>query len=440
MLSLAELRQLREAPHEFLRAQPHGDRVRALGVGPLRVGFLRHPDDVQHVLVTHQANYSKNTFQYRFLAGITGEGLLTMDGPPWLARRRMVQPAFHRAEVGTFIPSMHDAAAEMLDRWEGHAASGETIDVHAEMLQVALRIVVRSLFGAEVERSSTLTRSVMTMLHYIMGRARNLGLVPSWLPTPQRAAFRQAMAELDEAIRTTVARRRAAGQLIDPRTGTTDLLARLLAADPGEQLTDRELRNEMVTMIVAGHETVASALSWTWHLVGGDQAVDDRLAEEAGRVLGGVTPTVDSLAALPYVRDVFQETLRLYPPAWIITRKARGADNIGGVAIRKHGLVVLSPYATQRDPRWWDDPDRFDPDRFTPTGSAGRPKFAYFPFGGGPHLCIGNHFALVEAAVIMSAVVQRYRLKPVPGHQVIVDPGVTLAPKGGLPMRVQPRN
>jgi cytochrome P450 len=185
---------------------------------------------------------------------------------------------------------------------------------------------------------------------------------------------------------------------------------------------------------------VASALTWTWHLVGGDQAVDDRLAEEAGRVLGGGTPTVDSLAALPYVRDVFQETLRLYPPAWIITRKARGADNIGGVAIRKNGLVVLSPYATQRDPRWWDDPDRFDPDRFTPTGSAGRPKFAYFPFGGGPHQCIGNHFALVEAAVIMAAVVQRYRLEPVPGHQVVVDPGVTLAPKGGLPMRVQPRN
>lgn len=440
MPSLATLQQLRDAPHEFLRQQPISERTLRFGVGPVGFHFLRHPDDVQHVLVTNQANYSKDTFQYRFLAGITGEGLLTMDGPPWLARRRMVQPAFHRAEVGAFIPSMHEAAAEMLDRWEAHAASGEPIDVHAEMLQVALRIVVRSLFGVEVERSSTLTRSVMTMLHYIMGRARNLGLVPGWLPTPQRAEFRQAMAVLDGAIRTTVARRRAAGELADPRTGTTDLLARLLAADPGEQLTDRELRNEMVTMIVAGHETVASALSWTWHLVGGNRAVDDRLAEEASRVLGGVAPTVDSLAALPYVRDVFQETLRLYPPAWIITRKARGADDISGTTIRRNGLVVLSPYATQRDPRWWDDPDRFDPDRFTASRSAGRLKFAYFPFGGGPHQCIGNHFSMVEAALIMTAVVQRYRLEPLPGHQVSVDPGVTLAPRGGLPMRVQPRH
>ncbi len=439
MPTLADLQQLRDAPHEFLRQQPMSDRTLRFGLGPIGFHFLRHPDDVERVLVTNQANYTKDTFQYRFLAEITGEGLLTMDGPAWLARRRMEQPAFHRAEVGTFVPGMHEATKSMLERWDVHVASGEAIDVQAEMLQVALQIVVRALFGVEVERAGPLTRATMTMLHYIMGRARNLGLVPRWLPTPRRAEFREAMAVLDAAIHTTVERRRAAGQTIDPRTGTQDLLARLLAADPAEQLSDQALRNEMVTMIVAGHETVASALSWTWHLVGGHREVDERLAEEAGRVLGGGAPTVNSLAALPYLRNVFQETLRLYPPAWIITRKARGADHVGGTSIRMNGLVVLSPYATQRDARWWDDPDHFDPDRFTSARSAGRPRFAYFPFGGGPHQCIGNHFSMVEAAVIMAAVAQRYRLEGLPGHQVVVDPGVTLAPRGGLPMRVRAR-
>jgi cytochrome P450 len=247
------------------------------------------------------------------------------------------------------------------------------------------------------------------------------------------------MGVLDDAIQDTLTQRRAAGQVVDPRTGTPDLLARLLAADPAERLSDRALRNEIVTMIVAGHETVASALTWSWYLVGQHAEVDERLADEATRLLHGAAPSADSLAALPVLRGVFQETLRLYPPAWVVTRKARGADRIGEVPIRRNALIVLSPYATQRDARWWGAPDEFDPDRFSAARSAGRPRFAYFPFGGGPHQCIGNHFSMVEAAVIMAAVAQRFRLEALPGHQVTVDAGVTLAPKGGLPMRVRSR-
>ncbi len=436
-LTLAPLKQLRDAPHQFLRDHsPGASRVTRFGMGRLGFSFIDHPEDIQQVLVSNQANYSKDTFQYRFLAEITGAGLLTMDGPAWLERRRLEQPSFHRAAVNRFVPLMNEAATRMVRNWRSAADSGQPIDVASEMLQVALQIVVRSLFGVEVSRAGPLTDAAMTMLHHIMYLARNLGMIPRWLPTRRRADFRRAMALLDAAIEDTIRRRRAAGQAVDPESGTPDLLSRLLA-EGDRSLTDRELRNEMITMIIAGHETVASALTWTWSLLARHTSVCHRLAEEVDLVLGGNDPEPESLARLPLVTRVFQETLRLYPPAWIITRKALRRDRLGQRVIPEGGLVVMSPYVTQRDRRWWNEPDSFDPDRFADPGD--RPRYAYFPFGGGPHLCIGNHFSMLEAGVIIATVVRHYRLELPADREIAIDPGVTLTPRGGLPMLVKYR-
>ncbi len=437
---LASLRKLRDQPHEFLRARaPRDDRLARFGLGPIGFHFIDHPEDIQRVLVSNQANYSKDTFQYRFLSEITGAGLLTMDGPQWLERRRMEQPSFHRAEVERFIPLMNAEAGRMAASWNAAAKSGEPIDVAEEMLQVALSIVVRALFGTEVTRADRLTQATMTMLHYIMYLARNLGMVPRWLPTRRRREFRQAMALLDDAIYRTVERRRQAGQAVDPQAGTPDLLSRLLEADPAERLTTAQLRNEMITMIIAGHETVASALSWTWLLLSNNHVAEERLAREVSDALSGGDADSPALARMSQVSRVFQETLRLYPPAWIISRKLLADDELGGKPLRRGSVVVMSPYVTQRDERWWAEPDLFDPERFAPERKGDRPRYAYFPFGGGPHLCIGNHFSMLEAGVIISHVVREFRLELVPGHSVAADPGVTLTPRGGLPMIVKRR-
>jgi cytochrome P450 len=441
MIALADLQVLQQRPHEYFRefAAARG-RVGRFGLGRLGFSLLSHPDDVEHVLVGHADNFDKHTFQYRLLAEITGAGLLTMDGPEWLWRRRVEQPSFHRDRIEDFVPFMHHSAGRLVSRLERHAGTDVPVDVSAEMLHVALDIVVRALFGVEVgTQAEEISRATMTVLHAIMHRARTLRLVPRWLPTSRRRTFDQSLAVLDQLIYATIERRRASGQAVDPDTGVPDLLARLMTVDAEEQLTARALRDEMLTMIIAGHETVASALTWTWYLVAGAEDVDRQLAVEAWQVQDGCVPTVQDLMQLSLHGRVFAETLRLYPPAWIISRRAKRADVVDGIRIPAGGLVVLSPYVTQRDPRWWPAPDLFDPDRFEPEAVRARPRFAYFPFGGGAHQCIGNHFAMVEAAIVMSSVVQRFRLERVPGHRVEVDPGVTLAPRGGLPMLVRSR-
>jgi cytochrome P450 len=441
MQALDDLRVLQQRPHEYFRqlAAARG-RVARFGRGKLGFSLLSHPDDVQHVLVGHPDNFDKHTFQYRLLAEITGAGLLTMDGPEWLWRRRVEQPSFHRDRIEDFVPFMHHSAGRLVSRLERHAGSDVPVDVSAEMLHVALDIVVRALFGVEVgSQAEQISRATMTVLHAIMHRARTLRMVPRWLPTSRRREFARSLAVLDQLIYATIERRRASEQSVDPDTGVPDLLARLMTADVEEKLDAQALRDEMLTMIIAGHETVASSLTWVWHLLAGAPEVDHRLAEEARQALDASVPTVQDLMQLELHGRVFAEALRLYPPAWIISRRAKRADVVDGVRIPAGGLVVLSPYVTQRDDSWWPAPDRFDPDRFEREAVRERPRFAYFPFGGGGHQCIGNHFAMVEAAVIMSSVIQRFRLESVPGHKVEVDPGVTLAPKGGLPMLVRHR-
>lgn len=439
---LDELQVLRDGPHEFLLelARRYGHAVR-YPIGPVRFYQFTHPDAVQQVLVTNQAGYGKDTFQYRLLSEITGDGLLTMDGPAWLERRRLAQPSFHRARITEFAPTFTHYAERLVARWEQPARTGEAVDVAADMMHVALQAVGKTLFGAEVGgRASALWRATLDVLHHLMFRARTFGVVPRWLPTSRNRRFRRSLAVLDETIYGTIRERRRAD---GPTAGETpDLLQRLMEArteETGAGLTDRQLRDEMITLLIAGHETVASALTWTWHLLARHPESDAHLHDEITRVLDGKVPTAGDLGHLTYTGAVFQEAMRLYPPAWVITRRARAEQEVFGYQIPRGALVVLSPYVTQRHPDFWDDPDAFRPERFMEGASEGSHRYAYFPFGGGPHLCIGNHFALVEAALIISTVIQRYRLEPVEESSVVVDPGVTLQPKGGLPMRIRPR-
>lgn len=458
---LDELSTLRDGPHAFLLriAQQYGPILRYPVGPPIGPGFAFYlicdPDGVKHVLQDNHKNYSKDTFQYNLLSTITGQGLLTSDGDFWLRQRRLAQPAFHKTRVAGFGPLMGEAAQAMLARWDAHAAAGEPVDVAEEMMHVALQIVGKALFSAEVGgQADALAQATLTVLDHIVHRARTFGVVPEWLPTPGNRRHKAAMHTLEGAVYETIRARRpgphppSAAQQGDgappasARGGLgpeADLLAVLMAArdpDTGEGMSDRHLRDEAMTGLIAGHETVASALAWTWHLLAENPAAEARLGAELAEVLGGRPPAVDDLPRLPYTQAVFEEALRLYPPAWIITRKALGDDEICGYRVPAGALVVTSPYVTHRLPQYWDAPEVFRPERFLPEAAARRQRFAFYPFGGGPRLCIGNGFAMVEAGLIIASVAQRYRPRPVSGHPVVVEPGVTLRPKHGLLMHL----
>ena len=454
-ISMSELRRLRDEPHEVLLdiAREGGDVV-PLGVGPLRAFLLARPDAIRHVLRDRWKDYEKSTFQYRLLSGVTGQGLLTMDGPAWLNRRRTAQPAFHKKRVEGLVSEMRSAALRTAGEWEGVAERGGTIDVVHDMSRLAIDVLGTTLLGPAAgspERRDELVHATETVLEHVMDRSRSLGVVPDFLPTRGNARYMAALDSLDRAVLEAIHAARE-GQ-------PTGALLEMLA-DGGSHaagLTDAELRNEIVTFFIAGHETVASALTWTWYLLATNRPEAQRVEAETGAagthvavgqpagtargcpVSAGAADSCDdappcSHASSPYLHAVFQEALRLYPPAWVITRRSKVDDEIAGVRIPRGSLVIASPYATHRLTDVWKDPDRFDPERFTIDEDAAGAPFAYFPFGGGPHLCIGSHFALIEGAAALEVLASRFHLE-LAGGEPEMEPGVTLRPKGGLRMR-----
>lgn len=430
------IRAVMRDPLAFLlrSAQQHGSFIQY----PLKVATvynISHPAVIQHVLQTNSKNYSKNTVQYNTLAQITGEGLLTSDGRSWFTHRRLMQPAFHRQRLEEYATIVGEATEAMLARWQVQAQAGCPIDIDAEMMQLTLEIVGKTLFNLDLRQEAPeITHAVLELLEYVVYRATNPLVLPPSLPTPRNRRFTAARRMLDEMIFSTIAARRASGE--DPG----DMLSMLLLArdeETGEGLSDAEIRDEMVTLLIAGHETVASALTWSWYLLSQHVAVRQRLEEEVQQVLNGRFPTIADLEKLPYARQIFDETLRLYPPAWLITRRALEDDPIGDHTIPAGSILILSPYVTHRNPAFWPNPLGFDPQRFTPEAALQRPRYAYIPFGGGPRLCIGDRFALMEAPLIMTAVAQRFRLNLLPGHPVIMDPLVTLRPRHGILMSLE---
>lgn len=410
----------------------YGDVVRCR-LGPKIVHLINHPDAIAQVLQKRAANYDKNTRSSAAIRAISGDSLLTCNGAKWKLQRRMDQPAFHHHRIAGFAGKMTTEADAMLGRWRALPA-GTTLDIASEMARLTYSIVGRTLFSFNTdEDSETVENAMRVILPHVFGRLGNLINSPGWFPTPANRCFTRSLADVDRVVYRIIEEHRRE----TPGAGE-DLLGMLMDMRDGETgagLSDTQLRNETITFLLAGHETTANALTWIFHLVSRHPEVETRLIEEIDSVLGGRTPVLEDVPKLPYTGAVIRETMRLYPPIWIIERRVIEEDTVGGYTLPAGSAVVISPYALHRHPAFWERPEEFDPTRFLGTTPA-----AYIPFGAGPRFCIGNEFALLEAHLITAMVLQSFRLRAIPGHSVEPQPDITLRPKNGLKMTLHPRN
>ena len=401
--------------------------------------LVNHPDFIKHILQENNRNYTKDVFEYNLVKKLmTRNGLLTnSDADSWLRQRRLAQPAFHRQRIADLGALMTSAAVNVLETWEDHAKNGQALDVGASMMALTLRIVAQALFGTNVSSVTAQIGRAFDALNVFLATAyyKPYLLIPGFPAALRRQAL-TARKTLDRVVLAIINERR------HQNADQGDLLSLLLLAqdeETGERMSDTQLRDEVLTLLLAGHETTAVALTWTWFLLAQHPAVEHRLHQELAEVLGGRIPTIGDLPRLAYTRMVVDETLRLYPPVWYFGRKALDADEIGGYHLPAHATFYISPYTMHRHPGFWEHPETFDPQRFTPERSADRPRYAYLPFGGGPRQCIGNNFALTEAHLILAMLAQHYKLQLAPGHPVEVEGLITLRPRQGMKMIVHRR-
>ena len=395
--------------------------------------LVSSPSGVRRVLQQNHRGYGKATVQYRNLALVTGPGLLAADTEEWRGQRKAVQPAFHPRAVVSVVDHTAAAADRLAEQW-ADLPDGAVVDVDEAMMRTALEIVGAALFGADLrDESADLVAATQDGLHAVVARTRNPLSPPLAIPTPGNVRLRSAVRRLDAAVADIVSARRARPAPDEP----ADMLDVLLADGT---LNSQELRDQVVTFIVAGHETVASALAWAWYLLGEHPEVADQVAAEADAVLGGRPPTFADLPKLRWASAVFDEAMRLYPPGWLITRKALAEDTVDGHTIPAGALVLISPYLVHRHREANDglDPEAFAPQRFL-EGPPSPATGVYIPFGAGPRLCIGRDMARAEGAVVLAVLAQRFRLEPLAGSVVAKNPEVMLKPRGGLPMHVRAR-
>jgi cytochrome P450 len=411
-------------------AREYGD-IATMRYYNFRVYFVNHPDYIEEVLVTQNRKFIKGRI-LRANKRLFGNGLLTSEGDFWLRQRRLAQPAFHRARIASYADTMVGYADRLLAEWK----DGEERDVHAEMMRLTLQIVAKTLFDADVDREARQVGRALEAIMELNSDFRKLILMPSWVPTPRNIRAAIATRRLDKIIFRFVAQRRASGK------DTGDLLSMLLAAqdEDGSRMTDRQLRDEAMTIFLAGHETTANALSWTWLLLAQNPAVEEKLHAELAAVLGGRAPSLEDLANLRYTGQVITESMRLYPPAWGMARLAIEDAEIGGYPIPKGCGVSLAQWVVHRDPRWFDAPEEFRPERWEGDLMKRLPRFAYFPFGGGPRQCIGNSFAVMEANLLLAAIAQRFRIRLVRDHPAVPMPSITLRPRYGIRATLEARS
>ena len=413
-------------------ARNYGDVV-PLRLGPSRGVLLYHPDAIEDALVARSRDFVK-TRSLRLLRGLIGDGLLLSEGDVWLRQRRLVQPAFHRQRVAAYGEVMAAHATRRAEAW----APGAVVDVHAEMMAVTQGIVAKTLFDADVsDDSHTVGDAARDVTEFFATRVGSLlQLLPLWLPTPAHLRLSRAIRQLDAVVyRMIAARRRDTAD----RGDLMSILLHAQDADDGSRMTDRHVRDEVMTLFLAGHETTAVALTWTWVLLAQHPEADARLAEELRRVLGGRPPAVGDLPALRYTDMVVTESLRLYPPAYALARQAARATEAGGHPLAPRDVVIAPAWTVHRDARWFDEPDAFRPDRWEGDLARRLPRFAYYPFGGGPRQCIGNAFAQMEAVLILATIAQRFRLALPPGQHLRPLPSITLRPVAPIRMRLAAR-
>jgi cytochrome P450 len=386
--------------------------------------LLSHPDLIESVLVERSRNFTKTKVLKRN-PRLLGEGLLTSEGEFWRRQRRLAQPAFHRRRVAAYGEVMAAFAQRSLEGWR----SGETIDVHEEMTRLTLEIVAKCLFDADVGAEARDVGSAMKVALEDFSSQRRLIRIPKSIPTPHNVRFERAARRLDRIVLRIIEERRKGGE-----DDKGDLLSMLMLAEDesGERMTDRQLRDEVMTLFLAGHETTANALSWTFWLLSLNPEAEAALAAELGRVLGGRAPTTEDLPDLPCTERVIKESMRLYPPVWVMGREAIGECEVGGYLMPAGTTALMSQWVVHRDARYHGDPERFEPDRWTAGYEEGLPRFAYFPFGGGRRQCIGAGFAMAEARLILATVAQRFRMELASGQRVEPYPSITLRPKEGI--------
>lgn len=424
-------RALDESPLEMFSklARDYGDVV-GIRVVNFRNIFINHPDLIEEVLVTHPRRYIKGRV-LRANRHVFGEGLLTSEGDFWLRQRRLAQPAFHWARIASYADTMVRYTQRLLESWRG----GEQRDVHQEMMQLTLQIVSKTLFDADVARDAQDVGKSLQLLLELGANFRRTLFVPHWVPTPTNLRIKREIAFIEKILYRIIGERRASGR------DTGDLLSMLLHAqdEDGSRMTDAQLRDETITLFLAGHETTASTLSWTWWLLAQNPAAEAKLHAELDTVLRDRAPSLDDLPKLPYTANVISESLRLYPPAWGLARVAVEDHELAGYPVRKGMGIAMAQWVVHRDTRWYDAPEEFHPERWEGDFIKSIPRFAYFPFGGGPRQCIGNSFAVMEATLILATIAQEYRLKLVPNHPVVPLASITLRPRHGVRVMLESR-
>ena len=412
--------------------QEHGD-IAHWRIGPQNLYLFSNPDLIRDVLVTNQKNFHKSRGLER-ARRLLGNGLLTSEGEFHLRQRRLAQPAFHRQRIAAYASTMSAYAERTAGGW----TDGVTVNMHQEMMRLTLGIVARTLFDADVDEEAAEIGDALTHAF----ESFNLAMLPfteliEKLPIPPVRRFNAARDTLDRIIYGMIEERRKS---VEDRGDLLSML--LLATDTegdGSGMNDQQLRDEALTIFLAGHETTANALTWTWYLISQHPDVEKKLHAEIDSVIGDRAPAYDDLPSLGYTRMVLAESMRLYPPAWAIGRRALEEFEAGGYIIPRRSVVLMSQYIMHRHPRYFPSPEQFNPERWTPEAQSSRPKFAYFPFGGGTRVCIGEQFAWMEGILLLAALARKWKMRLAPGHKVEVQPLITLRPRHGMLMTLQKR-
>ncbi|WP_428962026.1 cytochrome P450 [Micromonospora fluostatini] len=414
-------------------AARYGDAVR-LPLGPKTLYFFNHPDHAKYLLAENPGNYHKGIGLVHARRTL-GDGLLTSEGELWTKQRKVIQPVFQARRIARQADAIAEEAVGMATRLRRAVGAGP-VDIRHEMTELTLGVLGRTLLDADLGEFGGLGTAFEAVQDQAIFEMMSLGAVPTWVPLPRQLRFRRARAELQQIVDRLVTQRRA-----EPggAEGRDDVVSRLIESTGREsdpRVARQRMRDELVTLLLAGHETTASTLTWTFHLLDRHHEVWERLHAEAVEVLGDRTPVYEDLHRLRYTAMVIDEVMRLYPPVWLLPRIAQGEDQVGGWHVPAGADVVLCPYTLHRHPEFWPDPDRFDPTRFHPDKPVDRPRYAYIPFGAGPRFCVGNNLGLMEAVFVLACVSRELRLSLRPGYRVVPEPMLTLRVRGGLPMHV----
>jgi cytochrome P450 len=393
----------------------YGDTVHFRGVGPFFPIYLfTHPDHIKYVFQDNFRNFRRNDFLRKKFMMVVGNGLVVAEGESWTRQRKLAQTAFQSARLNPLGPAMTKTTDETLAKWREHAAKNEPIEIQSEMMHLILGILMRTLFGTETTgEAADVERSVAAQAKYLNDRLSSPVDIPENAPIPVQKRFLAARNTLNSIVDDVIAERRRTGE------DKGDLLSILLQArdeETGDLISDEQARDEIKTLLIAGHETTATTLGWTFYLLSKHPEIEDRLRAELDEVLGDRAPTAEDVPNLKYTTMVLYESLRLYPPLWIVSRMPIEEDVIGGYDVPLGTSMIICSYLTHRHPEFWDNPEGFDPERFTPDAMKARHRYAYIPFGGGPRGCIGFPFAMMEMPLVLARVLQEFRLRLVPGY------------------------